>query len=73
MTNPSNPSSLSFTTADLPLGGKAIASVLGDFNGDGNLDLGVPLRNALSKNLAVFLGNGKGGFFRCRSFRIKWF
>lgn len=58
----SNPSALSFTTADLPLGGKAIASVLGDFNGDGNLDLGVPLRNALSKNLAVFLGNGKGGF-----------
>ena len=62
MTDISNPSSLSFTTADLPLGGKAIASVLGDFNGDGNLDLGVPLRNALSKNLAVFLGNGNGGF-----------
>lgn len=62
MTDTSNPSPLSFTIADLPLGGKAIASVLGDFNGDGNLDLGVPLRNALSKNLAVFLGNGKGGF-----------
>lgn len=61
MTNISNPSALSFTIADLPLGGKAITSVLGDFNGDGNLDLGVPLRNALSKNLAVFLGNG-GGF-----------
>lgn len=62
MPNTSNPSPLSFTTADLPLGGKAIASVLGDFNGDGNLDLGVPLRNALSNNLAVFLGNGNGGF-----------
>ncbi len=62
MTDISNPSALSFITADLPLGGKAIASVLGDFNGDGNLDLGVPLRNALSNNLAVFLGNGNGGF-----------
>lgn len=62
MTDISNPSALSFTVADLPLGGKAIASVLGDFNGDGNLDLGVPLRNALSKNLAVFLGSGNGGF-----------
>ncbi|NJR37852.1 MAG: hypothetical protein HC781_02180 [Leptolyngbyaceae cyanobacterium CSU_1_4] len=64
----SNPFPLSFTTADLPLGGKAIASVLGDFNGDGNLDLGVPLQNALSKNLAVFLGNGNGGFLDDVSF-----
>jgi Ca2+-binding RTX toxin-like protein len=62
MSDISNPSSLSFTTAELPMGGKAIASTLGDFNGDGNLDLVVPLRNALSKNLAVFLGDGKGSF-----------
>jgi FG-GAP-like repeat len=62
MSDISNPSSLSFTVAELPIGGKAIASILGDFNNDGNLDLVVPLRNALSKNLAVFLGDGKSGF-----------
>jgi Ca2+-binding RTX toxin-like protein len=62
MTDISNPSALSFSTADLPLGGKTIDAVLGDFNGDGTLDLVVPLQNALSKNLAVFLGDGKGGF-----------
>jgi Ca2+-binding RTX toxin-like protein len=62
MSDISNPSALRFSTADLPIGGKAIASTLGDFNGDGNLDLVVPLRNALSKNLSVFLGDGKGGF-----------
>jgi Ca2+-binding RTX toxin-like protein len=62
MSDISNPSALRFSTADLPVGGKAIASTLGDFNGDGNLDLVVPLRNALSKNLSVFLGDGKGGF-----------
>jgi Ca2+-binding RTX toxin-like protein len=62
MSDTSNPSSLSFTVAELPTDGKAIASTLGDFNNDGNLDLVVPLRNALSKNLAVFLGDGKSGF-----------
>lgn len=58
----SNPSALRFSTSDLPLDGKSYTSALADFNGDGNLDLAVPLRNSLSKNLAVFLGDGKGGF-----------
>jgi Ca2+-binding RTX toxin-like protein len=62
MSDISNPSSLSFSTANLSLDDKATTSTLGDFNGDGNLDLAVPLQNALSKNLSVSLGDGNGGF-----------
>src|SRR5260370_743671 len=49
------------TTRDFPTGGVDPASVaVGDFNGDGKLDLAAA--NYSSKSVAVLLGNGDGTF-----------
>src|SRR5260370_1824784 len=50
-----------FTKRDFPTGGADPASVaVGDFNGDGKLDLAAANYN--SKSVAVLLGNGDGTF-----------
>jgi len=49
------------TAASYPLGGNANTLVRADFNHDGNLDLAVGVFNSNSQ-VAVFLGDGNGGF-----------
>src|SRR5262249_57148952 len=51
----------SFATGDAP---HSVA--VGDFNGDGNLDLAVA--NYLSNDVSVLLGNGDGSFQPAQSF-----
>ena len=46
--------------AALIAGANAIGVIVGDFDGDGNLDLGVA--NSGSNNASVLLGNGDGSF-----------
>jgi FG-GAP-like repeat len=49
------------TTASYPLGGNTNIVVRADFNHDGNADLAVGVFNSNSQ-VAVFLGDGNGGF-----------
>ncbi len=52
-----------FTTAPgspFAVGSDAASIAVGDFNGDGNLDLAVG--SVASQNVTIFLGNGAGGF-----------
>ena len=57
----------SFQTArTLATGNKAAAVVVGDFTGDGILDLAVANEN--SNDVSVFLGNGDGSFQTARRF-----
>jgi hypothetical protein len=53
------------TPAELPLGSISQSSqlVVGDFNGDGNADLAIPITSAFNISfMSVFLGNGDGTF-----------
>ena len=43
---------------------------VGDFNGDGNLDLAVTVDNG---NVSIFLGNGDGTFQRARNYAAAYF
>src|SRR5437660_165594 len=60
--DPARAQTISFVTnRDFPTGGNDPASVaVGDFNGDGKLDLAVA--NIGSNSVAVLLGNGDGTF-----------
>jgi hypothetical protein len=53
-------SSVALGRAGLSAGANPISAVVGDFNGDGKLDLAIG--NAGSKNVSVLLGNGDGTF-----------
>ena len=46
--------------ATYTMGNSPYSVAVGDFNGDGNLDLGVP--NRLSHTISILLGNGDGTF-----------
>ena len=48
------------TASPFPVGTGPVAVVVGDFNGDGNLDFATA--NPQSNNVSVLLGNGLGGF-----------
>jgi ethanolamine utilization protein EutA (predicted chaperonin) len=53
-------SSLALITSGVRAGSNPVSAEVGDFNGDGKLDLVVA--NAGSKNVSVILGNGDGTF-----------
>jgi len=54
------------TVSSYPLGGNANTLVRADFNHDGNVDLAVGVFNSNSQ-VAVFLGDGNGGFAQSAS------
>jgi VCBS repeat protein/FG-GAP repeat protein len=58
VTNPTT--SISFTKTDYAAGSNPHSVAVGDFNGDGKLDLA--LANSGSNNVSVLLGNGEGTF-----------
>src|SRR5260370_15781588 len=68
--SPARAQTISFVTErDFPTGGADPASVaVGDFNGDGKLDLAAANYN--SKSVAVLLGNGDGTFQAPLSFAV---
>src|SRR6266700_2147560 len=68
--SPARAQTISFVTErDFPTGGYDPASVaVGDFNGDGKLDLAAANYN--SKSVAVLLGNGDGTFRTPLSFLV---
>src|SRR5439155_1645054 len=49
-------------------GGYPDSIAVGDFNGDGKLDLAVS--NFVSNNVSIFLGNGAGGFSAATNFAV---
>jgi len=53
-------SSVALSTSSVHAGSNPTSAAVGDFNGDGKLDLAVA--NAGSKNVSVLLGNGDGSF-----------
>ena len=53
-------SSVALSTSSVHAGSNPTSAAVGDFNGDGKLDLAVA--NAGSKNVSVLLGNGDGTF-----------
>jgi hypothetical protein len=59
ITRPTSSVALSATSA-FPAGSGPDSAAVGDFNGDGKLDLAVA--NASSNNISIFLGNGDGSF-----------
>ena len=62
-----NSLAVEFSTASAyAVGSSPQTVVVGDFNGDGKLDLGV--LNALSNNVSILLGNGDGTFQAAKNF-----
>lgn len=59
---------LTFNRTDYPAGMEPSAVAVGDFNGDGKLDLAVG--NSLSSAISILLGNGDGTFRSPRSFPV---
>lgn len=58
-----NPATVNFSLANLPVGAASTTTTVGDFNGDGNIDLAIALSSpAIRDNLAIFLGSGNGSF-----------
>jgi uncharacterized protein (DUF2141 family) len=53
-------SSVALSASGVRAGSNPTSAVVGDFNGDGKLDLVVA--NAGSKNVSILLGNGDGSF-----------
>src|SRR5437667_448978 len=67
--NPSPAQTVSFIArADLEVGTNPRSVAVGDFNGDGRLDLAVA--NYYSNDVSVLLGNGDGTFQPARTFRV---
>src|SRR3989442_1462779 len=60
---------VSFATQTFPSGPNPQVVAVGDFNGDGKLDLAVA--NAGSTTVSVLLGNGDGTFQAARTFAVK--
>ncbi len=48
------------TGSPIPVGSQPVCVAVGDFNGDGKLDL--VIANSANNNITEFLGNGTGGF-----------
>jgi FG-GAP-like repeat/Abnormal spindle-like microcephaly-assoc'd, ASPM-SPD-2-Hydin/FG-GAP repeat len=55
---------LTFTVASFPVDASPLFLAVGDFNGDGKLDLAVPSLYKSGHNVSILLGNGKGNFHR---------
>ncbi|MDQ3749603.1 MAG: VCBS repeat-containing protein [Acidobacteriota bacterium] len=61
-------SNLSFTATNFSVGGNPYSVTIGDFNGDGRLDLATT--NANTETVSVLLGDGAGGFSAATNFPV---